>query len=863
MLGRHRSSVTEPGKTQLHTIIFFPVDYDDPDNQSIAEVHHGDNSLSTGPHKDMIREPAADQRPLTGADRPGYFQDAHFHRVQRRLRSIYFVRGNGGERGSRHEDDDDPDAFNERGDTYATEQGEQRFLHQMPVFMEMLRERSFRTIYARNLQSALRHARRLKELLDPSHSPLEYRNDPKTPKTPKSLRSDSIAQAPLSPHTVPEQKVMILAYRMIGSRIHMDTRAYDAHTGESVVLYPSREEVGLDNAKVPDLRAFDAIAKKYGHWPPRWHRCDLSGNTPCEFDNETYRTVYEGKPQILKRGHSSCSSKVSTIPWNHYREPACRRALQDFSRMLKDEDLHPDNYDFKNLRGIDAKWPGLLQKKAENHILHNSRFFNYIHQEYVGTLKDWGELRVFIAMKYVTDANGTKKGQPEVVDIIRTHFNTEKEKKEINRTRKAGKRTGGGNDKSKGYGVDYEARGVTRDKLRGYCRARGLSADGWKAALITRLQDNDTQREQEVHAKEPAPEDEGAARDDPHLEGSAMLNEDIPIIRCTYQSNNMNVSRLNLDSTQAFDNFPKITVSRIENFALSQYTALHKRYPKQFESFNVGARIDIGIGPKQSLFINEVTRWWFASWFSGFEDLGRQHTVAQAFADSFAEVFRADEPASDEDDPESGDDEDDYDDDMYRHSAMLYKKKKQPKKNQGTKKASKRPQRRPGCAGNGGGDGGGDDGDDGPEDGGDDAQPRPTKSKSKSKKSKTTKKSKAKRASAQGAAAAANNNVDEGLDQQSKAPRRKRKEPQNQADPDGEDDGQGDNAKKPTRTQPRRGARNAQAMRAVDDGDGEDGLPTAPPRKRTRHNPDGTKGEATANKSRSKTAGGTEARAGK
>jgi hypothetical protein len=429
-------STSEPERPLLHTVIFFPIDYDDPHNQSLTYVEMADNSLSTQPHKDMRREPAlppGEPQSITKEDLPSYFRDEHFQRVQTRLRTIYLVQ----RKNSRKN-------FDEYSDTYAAiGEGKKNeepplFLHQMPVFMEMLKQKNFRTIYARNLQSALRHARRLKGKLDPT-SPLLY----KDAKTPKTAGSDSFSQGPWSSREPPEHKVMLLTYRAVGSRIHMDSRTYDAHTGEGVILYPSREEVAADGAKVHDLRAFDVIAKKYDQWRPSWHLCDLSERTQCPFEAEDLRDVYYNKTQCLKRGHSSCTNHFTRVEWAEYQEPACYRALQDFHRAHKDEDLIRGRIPRDGSAAgekLDRDRPGVRPKRLENYILHNSHFFNYIHQQFVESLGSWGELRVFVAMKYDKD----KRGHPEVVDIIRTRFNTHIK-----------------HEAGEGYGVDYDEKNVT------------------------------------------------------------------------------------------------------------------------------------------------------------------------------------------------------------------------------------------------------------------------------------------------------------------------------------------------------------------------------------------------------------------
>ncbi|KAL1605242.1 hypothetical protein SLS60_004786 [Paraconiothyrium brasiliense] len=733
--GRRESSTSIPKNTQLHTVIFFPIDYDDPGNQSIKDVQMAENSLSTGPRKHMVRRPELEQTPLTFAEMPDYFQDPHFERVKRRLRAIYF---------HDRRKVDRKYYIDEGSDTYAAEeeQGEgqdaHRFLHQMTVFMKKLEEKGFRTIYARNLPSALRHARRLKQIIDPE-SPLQHIQATTPNAPPKTGTSEPSVWTPTTAgKPVPDEKVMLLTYRMIGSRIHMDSRAYDAHVGESVLLYPSREEVALDSAKIYDLNAFDALAKKDGLWRPRWHRCDLSstmsGRKECPFDNDVDRDMWHGRTQILKRGHSSCTSKVDTVDWNKSLEPACYTCLQKFYKAHKDADLREINTEM---------WPGVLPKRAENHILHNSHFYNYIHQEHVESLQKWGELRVFIAMEDEKDDTGVsmkdKHGKtirkPYVVDIIKTYFApVEKEddqdaKKQAAREQVARER--------KGYERDYRAKGVTKAILTGFVQARKIwskeLSKAKKEGLITALEEDDRRRhraeqeKREQHGSElegqsavddehdmsgetlggddpiaksqpdlesgprgnskdrpnhkHAPEDGSASRSNAGIEpvgDFSRMPDEGPIVRCTYFSDKMHVSRLNLESNAGFESYDKINVPVIKKFALSQYRRLYRRYPEHFESLSVGARIDIGVGPKQSLFINEVTRWWFASWFDGFEDIRLQGKIAQAFADSFSQVYRVHPREPNESIPESGDDDDDYDDDGERDKfTTLYKQKQE------------------------------------------------------------------------------------------------------------------------------------------------------------------------------------------
>ncbi|KAL5446286.1 hypothetical protein PMIN06_007828 [Paraphaeosphaeria minitans] len=738
-MDRQQSSSSEPEKTLLHTIIFFPIDYDDPENMSIAAVENADNSLSTGPHKHMVRRPHRDQADRAVEDMQEYFQDAHFARVQRRLRSIYFYSRRNFEKEK---------IYTEGSDTYAAEEKEgettsRRFLHQMPVFMSMLDHMGFRTIYARNLRSAIRHARRLKREIHDLKSP-EFRPT-RTPRM--SMTSNPFAVSPTTPGIAPpDQKVMLLTYRMVGSRIHMDSRAYDAHVGEGVLVYPSRDEVALDSAKIYDIQAFDEVAKQGNHWRPAWHDCDMksamSGGTRCPFERQPYRNLWHGKSQILKRGHSSCTSMVDTIAWGRFAEPACYRALQRFHRELKRKDLKHVNKDER---------PGRLAKRAEQHILHNSRFYNYIHQEYVESLQSWGELRVFVRMRNVKHPKikGKVVRRPEVFNITRTHFNDTVAKERFQRKYgppkvKVDKEdvdsedsyAGGGSianeitedereqkrqrdeDRRRGYLVqDYNAKQETIKKLAGYIKKRGL----WtpqsgrtlkrKSDYVDFLEENDRMRRaaapQEGDPQQEAPQPETDLEGETLVEngidsptdhpagangGSASqrhpggnrgddffeLPDEGSIIDYTYYTCNMNVSRLNRDSAEPFTTYPRINIKVIENFALQQYRRLFRRFPKHFESLNVGARVDIGISAKQELFINEVTRWWFASWFGGYQDVPLQDEVARGFADSFAEIYET-SPDKGPNEPgvESDDDEDDYDEyEGYKVKTTLYKLKR-------------------------------------------------------------------------------------------------------------------------------------------------------------------------------------------
>ena len=678
---------------KLHTVIFFPIDYDDPNNFSITAEGHADTAIMTVPHKDMLREPLLHQEPLRedDDDYPEWFEDLHFERVQKRLCFPYF------------ENTKIPGIeYVEKTDAYVAEKDGIKFLHQFAVFMNMLQQNGFRIIYARNLQSALRHAKRVNELISPS-SPMD--NWPKTPNTTKSAKYEE-GPSPASGVKTRKGKydVMLITWRALGGRIHMDSRLYDAHLGENVLFQPTREEVGWDNAKIHDIKAFEAIAKKAQQWRPLSHVCELRKGRTCPWEsNDRHKRVYEGKRQVLKRSHSSCTQHVVSRSWDGaYKAPICLRVLDEENRILKKKDLwkvskQEDDINGPNKELKSETHPGALPKRAEEFILHNSHFYNYIHQEYVESLALWGELRVFVAMK-AKKGKGNTAVEPQVIDVIKTKFNPEKPKKKAvpeysRKDRKAGYHLTTFIDKTKQQLIAFlkerdllttELKKAKNQKLMDILLADNRNRipakdrnDPDGSTLVYDADDPDgTAPDEETLVNledgDPDKNPENDPEDDPHSDDPT-----VSIVRCTYKTEKMNVSRLNMDSTLGFRKYPSVTIPVIKNFALSQYRRLLRRYPEHFESLNIGARIDIGIGPKQALFINEVTRWWYASWFGGFEDVHRQGHVAQAFADSFALRYGHGPPRDDDSEaPESTDDEDDYDTDKDFPDNVRYKNKK-------------------------------------------------------------------------------------------------------------------------------------------------------------------------------------------
>ncbi|KAF1968461.1 hypothetical protein BU23DRAFT_572360 [Bimuria novae-zelandiae CBS 107.79] len=651
--------VEDSSKIPIHTIILFPADYDDPGNDNLSRPAHADNALSTHPHPKLERFPLLPAGISTELDdnaANSYFSQDHFMRVQRRLN--YKQRN--------------PDGIWKRIPNYADEDQANeelaeepvRFLHHITVFLEILRkENHFRTIYAPDLKSALRHAQDLTKQISES-----YPHEVKTPVSatfspaPRKPSKDQYERSPTTPlgtkqkmvkdKLVPRERVMILAYRNIGSRLQMDARAHELFMHENVLLYPSQWEVGWDNPKVHDLLAFDAIdEKRKGAWRPAWHSCD-PWKKECEMPEDTWREQY----QLLKRGHSSCANTVERFDWKDHQEPVCQTALRLWREEHIKEDLVKEKR--KETRGEDE-----LAMMAEDYILHESRFYKYIHQEYIESLYSWGELRVFVATKWDKGLRGEEQVRvPYVVDIIKTTFTHTSQKREKRAKELKATKVTELKELLKSLG-ENEKLGAKRPELL----KRLLDAEARQAAKNF---DNDPD-----HASDP---------NDPRT----------PIIRCTYKTDNMLVSRLDPNSEKGFDDFPDITYAAIANFALAQYRRLYRRFPNTFSSLEVGARIDLGIAPNgKTLFINEVTRWWFASWFSAYEDMPFQSRVTKAFAKSFAEVYKPEPrdyitPARQEEIDSDNDRDDDDDEDRPD------KQKRKPKPSDttaGGKNTGKRP----------------------------------------------------------------------------------------------------------------------------------------------------------------------------
>lgn len=659
-------------KVALHSIVFFPIDYDDPASHAfpLASGAHVDSALSTGLPTFLIRNPPVSPgyQPYFARDQlPSYFQKPIFDRVERRLRYTY-LEGDGNKVVK-------PSYANRDAQTG----GSVKILHQWAVFFELLREEphNFKSIYAGNLYTALRHAKRLTGEI--------ARQNPKSPsltKTPISATTTTSSLDPYKNHQSPvspggskkkkdgyyQERVMLFNYRE-SSNVLGIARANLALMHEDVLVYPSLSELGWESAKTYDILALEAINEKRPNtWRPKSHVCDLTNdpeNYVCDL-KENHQDRYQGKDQMLKRSHSSCAEHVRYYGWQEWKnEGRCWGAVQKWREKLAKLDVIL-NVDIRepespNTSRGDTGIPHIEKRFAVTDNvdfgLEASRFYSYIHEEFVPCFSQWGELRVFIATRYIQDKNGvdTDEREPYVVEIIKTRFwNLDKEKKKF------------------------------------------------KKDLKTELE---RRKSEAVPGAVPFSEDDDViVVENENVEGSNSTGNgaNVPLIRCTYSNENLTVTRYNLDSLEHFEKpYDKFNLPAVKKYALAQFRRLLRRFPRNFKSFDVGTRMDIGIGgPKDtctSLFINEVTRWWWASWFCSYDDLNRQADVPRAFAKSFAEVYASAAVNYGADNDEDGNDsaDDEFYDDMMDKKDVNGKRKAPAGKEEKDKKRKKNEQQQP------------------------------------------------------------------------------------------------------------------------------------------------------------------------
>jgi hypothetical protein len=131
--------------------------------------------------------------------------------------------------------------------------------------------------------------------------------------------------------------------------------AYDLLEHECGRIFPPREEIIWADSKVYDIMAFDQIAAKDRTCRPQ--TCYLgSGKHDCLFPGDV--------KSILKRSHSCGNAYVKIVP------------EKDQVEQVREE----------------------MQQYQENDPTP-SWYYRWMHQQYVSTLIDFGEFRVFVATK--------------------------------------------------------------------------------------------------------------------------------------------------------------------------------------------------------------------------------------------------------------------------------------------------------------------------------------------------------------------------------------------------------------------------------------------------------------------------------
>ena len=87
---------------------------------------------------------------------------------------------------------------------------------------------------------------------------------------------------------------------------------------------------------------------------------------------------------------------------------------------------------------------------------------------------------------------------------------------------------------------------------------------------------------------------------------------------------------------------PSLSLDRLRDFAVRIYRRLRERHDwrEAFESLEVGVRLDICVSPdRDGFFVNEITRWWFADFFSDDILANPKHRLCDAFARATKHYF--------------------------------------------------------------------------------------------------------------------------------------------------------------------------------------------------------------------------------
>jgi hypothetical protein len=80
---------------------------------------------------------------------------------------------------------------------------------------------------------------------------------------------------------------------------------------------------------------------------------------------------------------------------------------------------------------------------------------------------------------------------------------------------------------------------------------------------------------------------------------------------------------------------------KVKDFALGVVHALREKDDLHWESLEVGCRLDMGVAEGGRIFVNEVTRWYGAHYFSSFLLSEPKTQICQQYAEAFSSYCRS------------------------------------------------------------------------------------------------------------------------------------------------------------------------------------------------------------------------------
>ncbi|KAF2025420.1 hypothetical protein EK21DRAFT_76445 [Setomelanomma holmii] len=162
---------------------------------------------------------------------------------------------------------------------------------------------------------------------------------------------------------------------MVWLNAHLDVHphtwmvAYDTLSHIRGSIFPPRDEIIWADFKIYDVKAFDRIAADMKTYRPLI--CFPGTRNVC--------CIPKGAKSVMKRSHSCSGNQVSFVRANSRGISACSSSI-----VGRDEDIE--------------------------------KYYRWMHQEFVPSLINFGEFRVFIATR--PDGRGSR--EPYVVSVLRT-----------------------------------------------------------------------------------------------------------------------------------------------------------------------------------------------------------------------------------------------------------------------------------------------------------------------------------------------------------------------------------------------------------------------------------------------------------